>query len=81
MTQVVTIPLKTLKRIEEALGKLDETWISELEACELLGISRKTLQNKLIDSKDRPKVFYDGIHYKKTIVGTRMWNKAKLLND
>jgi len=71
MAEVSERFLKKLERVLDNLENKDE-WISEEEACVFLGISKRSLQNKVYD-KSVPRSAWA-----KTVTGGRVYNKTKL---
>jgi hypothetical protein len=65
------IPTKVIKKLERMADNAE--WISEDEACQLLGMKKKSIQNK-VSAKVIPADMY-----RTTVVGTRVYNRSKLL--
>lgn len=78
MSNTVEIPLKTFKKIEKILEKLDKSaepveWLNEADACKLLGIKKSTMVVK-VSRNEIP-----ATHYTIGVNKVRFYNKQKLM--
>jgi len=76
--ETISLPRNEWKQIKKILSRLDQAatmveWVNEAEACELLGITRRTLYNYCYNGKVPMDYYTTGVG------GNKFFDKKKLM--